>query len=205
LFPNPAHRDDSNAIAHPVFRRACIARPRFVERDLRKYLECGILARGFARARCGECGHDFLIAYSCKGRGVCPACNTRRMAETAAHLVGHVFPRLPVRQWVFSLPKRLRYLRPRRARQGHSLALASLHPDPALIGPVLRIFLEAVEERIKASSPGVPPEARFGAVTFVHRFGSALNANLHFHCAIIDGVARDEGVRFHEDHRLPHR
>lgn len=45
--------------------------PRFVERDLRKYLDCGILAHGFARARCGGCGHDFLIAYSCKGHGIC--------------------------------------------------------------------------------------------------------------------------------------
>ena len=26
------------------------------------------------------------------------------MAETAAHLVDHVFPPLPVRQWVLSLP-----------------------------------------------------------------------------------------------------
>jgi hypothetical protein len=31
------------------------------------------------------------------------------MAETAAHLVDHVFPRLPVRQWVLAGPKRLRY------------------------------------------------------------------------------------------------
>ena len=31
------------------------------------------------------------------------------MAETAAHLTDHVFPRLPVRQWVLSVPKRLRY------------------------------------------------------------------------------------------------
>lgn len=38
----------------------------------------GILAHGFARARCDECGHDFLIAFSCKGRGICPSCNTRR-------------------------------------------------------------------------------------------------------------------------------
>lgn len=45
------------------------------------------------RPRCGGLRHDVLIAYSCKGRGcVCPACNTRRMAETAAHL-DHVFPR----------------------------------------------------------------------------------------------------------------
>ena len=59
--------------------------PGYVERDLRKFLECGILAHGFARARCEQCGQDFLVAYSCKGRGMCPGCNTRRMVETAAH------------------------------------------------------------------------------------------------------------------------
>ncbi|MCA1789982.1 MAG: transposase zinc-binding domain-containing protein [Thioalkalivibrio sp.] len=79
------------------------------ERELRRFLECGILAHGFARARCGDCGHEFLIAFSCKGRGVCPACNTRRMAETATHLANHILPRVPVRQWVVSVPKRLRY------------------------------------------------------------------------------------------------
>jgi hypothetical protein len=31
------------------------------------------------------------------------------MAETASHLLDHAFPRLPVRHWVLSLPKRLRY------------------------------------------------------------------------------------------------
>ena len=43
-----------------------------VEREFRRCLTCGILAHGFARARCGQCGHDFLIACSCKGRGVGP-------------------------------------------------------------------------------------------------------------------------------------
>ena len=43
-------------------------------------------------------GHDFPVAFSCKGRAVCPSCNARRMAETAAHLVDHVIPPLPVRQ-----------------------------------------------------------------------------------------------------------
>jgi hypothetical protein len=73
--------------------------PAYAEREFRRYLECGILAHGFARARCDQCGHDFLVAFSCKGRGVCPSCNTRRMVETAAHLVDPVFPKLPVRQW----------------------------------------------------------------------------------------------------------
>lgn len=31
------------------------------------------------------------------------------MAETAAHLVDHVFPPLPVRQWVLWVPKRQRW------------------------------------------------------------------------------------------------
>ncbi|NIV49573.1 MAG: hypothetical protein GWN46_23635, partial [Gammaproteobacteria bacterium] len=80
------------------------------EAEFRRYLECGILAHGFARARCSTCRQDFLVAFSCKGRGICPSCNARRMAETAAHLVDHVFPQVAVRQWVLSFPKRLRYL-----------------------------------------------------------------------------------------------
>ena len=82
--------------------------PAVTERELGRYLDCGILAHGFARARCADCGHDFLIACSCKCCGVCPTCTTRRMVETAAHLADHVIPRLPVRQWVPSVPKRLR-------------------------------------------------------------------------------------------------
>jgi len=92
----------------------------YFEAELRGYLRCGILSFGFARARCGSCGHDFLVDFSCKGRGVCPSCNGRRMAQTAAHLVDHVIPPVPVRQWVVSVPKRLRWFlgfrsaRPRR-------------------------------------------------------------------------------------------
>ena len=72
-----------------------------VERECRRYLECGILACGFCRARCPACGQDFLVAFSCKGRAVCPSCNALRMAETAARLVDHVF--LPARPPVGAL------------------------------------------------------------------------------------------------------
>jgi hypothetical protein len=147
--------------------------PEHVEREFRRFLDCGILAHGFARARCGQCGHDFLIAFSCKGRGVCPSCNSRRMVATAAHLTDHVLPRLPVRQWVLSVPKRLRYF---------------LQRDANLQGAALRLFLRAVEQCLRAHSPGSDPAARLGAVAFIHRFGSSLNAHLHFHCVVIDGV-----------------
>jgi hypothetical protein len=138
--------------------------PAYAEREFRRYLECGILAYGFARARCGECGHDFLLAFSCKGRTVCPSCNTRRMAESAAHLVDHVLAPLPVRQWVLSLPKRLRY---------------PLHHDRKALNGALRIFLEEIERHLRAQSPGAAADSRIGAVAFIHRFGSSLNQHTH--------------------------
>jgi len=137
--------------------------PAYVEREFRRYLECGILAYGFARARCPECGHDFLVAFSCKGRGLCPSCNARRMAETAAHLVDHVFPPLPVRQWVLSVPKRLRWY---------------LEREPRAISAVLHILLRVIEAHLRQGS-GASSQARFGAVSFIHRFGASLNRYVH--------------------------
>ena len=83
--------------------------PRFVEQAFRTVLQCGWLAGGFARFRCGDCGLDRLVPFSCKGRALCPSCGGRRMTERAAHLLDHVFPDVPVRQGVLSLPDRLRY------------------------------------------------------------------------------------------------
>ncbi|MBE3133363.1 MAG: transposase zinc-binding domain-containing protein, partial [Acidobacteria bacterium] len=65
---------------------------------------------GFARFRCGGCGLDRFVPFSCKGRAVCQSSGARRMADRAAHLVDHVLPPVPVRQWVLTLPYRLRYL-----------------------------------------------------------------------------------------------
>ncbi|MCP4306123.1 MAG: transposase, partial [bacterium] len=159
----------------------------YIEHQFRRYLECGILAHGFARARCDGCGHDFPIAFSCQGRGVCPSCNARRMAETAAHLVDHVFPRLPVRQWVVSFPKWLRYF---------------LKQDPAVLSAALGIVLRIVERSVRASCPGAGPNARIGAVAFIHQFGSSLNEHIHFHIIVVDGVFEpsdnDAGVVFFE-------
>jgi len=53
--------------------------PRYIERGFSRFIDCGILAKGFARVRCDDCGNDFLVAFACKVRGICPSCNTRRM------------------------------------------------------------------------------------------------------------------------------
>ena len=82
--------------------------PGFVKDEFDAFLECGILAHGFLRLRFADCAHGKLVAFSCKRRGFCPSCGGRRMAQTAAHLVDHIIPRVPVRQWVLSLPIPLR-------------------------------------------------------------------------------------------------
>ena len=148
--------------------------PRHVRRELRAYLRCGILAHGFARFHCFRCGTDGLVAFSCKGRGFCPSCGGRRMAESAAHLVDHVFPEVPVRQWVLSFPWVVRYLLARR---------------PALCRAVRRVFLRAVFGfyRRRLREEGVE-DGRTGAVNRIQRFGSALNLNVHFHALVLDGV-----------------
>jgi len=68
--------------------------PGYVENEYRDYFKCGILCHGFARARC-DCGTDFIIAFSCKRRGVCPSCNSntysfRGSAEIARAAMGFI-------------------------------------------------------------------------------------------------------------------
>ena len=141
---------------------------------MRAYLSCGVLACGFLRLQCESCGKDRLLPLSCKGRSVCPSCGGRRMVDTAAHLVDRVFPRVPVRQWVLSLPFALRY---------------RLAYDSEMVTAVLGVFIRALFGlyRRMARDYGID-QTQCGAVTFVQRFGSAANLNLHFYVICIDGV-----------------
>ncbi|MBN8507362.1 MAG: transposase [Burkholderiales bacterium] len=130
---------------------------------------------GFLRLRCAECGHDRLLAFSCKRRGFCPSCGARRMSQTAAHLVDHVIPHVPVRQWVLSLPIPLRVL---------------LAAQPELVTPVLQVVQRVVTRHLLTAAGLVADEGHGGAVTLIQRFGSAANLNIHLRCLVLDGVYR---------------
>jgi uncharacterized protein (DUF983 family) len=149
--------------------------PRFIKDEFDTFLECGILAHGFLRLRCGECGHDKLLAFSCKRRGFCPSCGARRMSQTAAHLVGHVIPHVPVRRWVLSLPIPLRVL---------------LAAQPQLVTPVLQVVQRVITRHLLDAAELPADEGQGGAVTLIQRFGSAANLNIHLHCLVLDGVYR---------------
>ena len=95
------------------------------------------------------------------------------MADTAAHLVDNVFPHVPVRQWVLSLPFEIRY---------------RLSYDKRLISDVLAVFLRVVQGwyKRKAKELGFA-NVQGGSVSFVQKFGSSLNATPHYHCLLLDG------------------
>jgi hypothetical protein len=99
--------------------------------------------------------------------------------------IRYSMPVYPGAQWVLSVPKRIRPF---------------FHHDPALAGAVLRVLLRAVRTELRRASPGAGPDAQIGAVSFLHRFGSALNPHFHFHVVVLDGVftEADDEVHFHE-------
>jgi hypothetical protein len=153
--------------------------PAYVQRELYDYLHCGILAYGFLRLGCESCQKEVLLAFSCKRRGLCASWAGRRMAQTAAHLVEGVMPWVPTRQWVVSVPIPLRYW----TAPSRDLT-AQVH---AIIRTTIAQF--DVNQAVKrgAKRHNVQP----GSVTFLQRFGGALQLNVHYHVIIIEGVFLD--------------
>jgi hypothetical protein len=111
------------------------------------------------------------------------------MAEQAAHLVDRVLPNVPVRQWVLSLPHRLRDL----LAWNHTLCRA-----------VLGVYARAVLGfyRRRAHRHGVQ-DGRSGSVTVIQRFGGGLQLNVHFHTLILDGVFAEGDDGAFEFHAAP--
>ena len=154
--------------------------PPFVEREFRTFLGCGVLARGFARVRCAACAFERLVPFSCKGRGFCPSCGGRRMTGQAAHLIDAVLPRVAVRQWVLSVPYRLRYL---------------LAFDHRLCRAILRVYVRVLFgfHRRRARCAGVR-DGQGGVVTVIQRFGGGVNLHVHFHTLVLEGVFAAAGA-----------
>ena len=142
-----------------------------------RYLDCGIFECGFARVRCGECGHDFLVAFSCKLRCICPSCHTKRELLWAQWAVSELLEDVLHRQVVFTIPKRLRvYFR----------------YDLTLLGGLAGCAWRALRLWVLAcldDETAVP-----GAVGFIQTSGELLNFHPHIHLLITDGVFCPDGA-----------
>ena len=112
------------------------------------------------------------------------------MNNRAAHLVDSVFPHVPIRQWVLTVPHGLRY------QMAHA---------PSLTSAVHGLFIRAVSSwlRRRARKLGIAGTLETGAVTVIQRFDSAMGLNVHFHSLFIDGVYALDRRGYPQFHPVP--
>jgi hypothetical protein len=79
-----------------------------VDEQVLRYLDCGLFENDFARIWCPDCAEEYLLAFSCTTRELCPSCAAKRSAGTAALLGEEVLAEVGHAQWVFVIPKILR-------------------------------------------------------------------------------------------------
>jgi len=70
-----------------------------------KYLDCGDLHFRFARVHCKECGHEYLLKFSCNPIHFCQYCHQKRVVEYGERLLTDVLKYVSYRQWIFTVPK----------------------------------------------------------------------------------------------------
>jgi hypothetical protein len=139
-----------------------------------RYLKCGVFDYGFARVRCPDCGHDFLVAYSCKCRGLCPSCHKKRQLIFGEFLAQKVLADAGHRHIVFSIPRRIRHC---------------FRYDRKLLSKLARCAYETVHAALReAMSPGRP-----GAVAAVQTFGNLLDFHPHVHMLVSWGLFAPDG------------
>jgi len=149
-------------------------RPVF-DKAVRRFLKCGDIQHGFARVRCPDCRHEFFVAFSCKQRCICPSCSQKRTLLFGMHVAEDVCLRVPHRQFVWTLPKRLRvFFRYHRALLGRLPALAwqsIVQTYRALLG--------------ETATPG--------AVFAIQTFGQLIHYHPHIHALVTDGAFTPAG------------
>ncbi len=142
-----------------------------IGRVVQKFLACGDLSKGFARARCDTCRHEYLLAFSCKGRYFCPSCHQKRVLQFGSWVAEEVLAPVPHRQYVFTIPKMLRiYFR----------------KDRRLLGKLSQCAAEALKTLFRAAGKG--PTGVPGIIMVIQTYGDLVNFHPHLHALVTDGV-----------------
>ncbi len=149
-------------------------RPVF-DQAVQHFLKCGDLHEGFARVRCPDCRHEFFVAFSCKQRCICPSCSQKRTLLLGIHVAEDVCLSVPHRQFVWTIPKRLRVF----FRFHRNL----LHELPKL---AWRSLLETY--RAVLGDDAIP-----GGIIAIQTFGQLLHFHPHIHGLVTDGAFAPDG------------
>jgi ribosomal protein S27E len=169
------HFDEFRNVYHERFARTHgFWRPIF-DKAVREFLKCGDLRHGFARVRCPDCRHEFLVAFSCKQRCICPSCDQKRTVLFGLHVAEDVCLPVPHRQFVWTVPKRLRTF----FRFHRKL----LHKLPGLAWQsLLEVYRSLLGEQ------AVP-----GGILGIQTFGQLLHYHPHIHGLVTDGAFAPDG------------
>ncbi len=141
-----------------------------VRRALEGFHRCGVLAWGFARVRCPECRHEYLLAFSCKQRCLRPSCHAKRQAAFGGFVTNEILAPVSHCHVVISLPRRLRPFFRRRKR----------------LTRLARMAYETVKDLLQAAAgtrTAVP-----GAVACLQSAGNLLDWHPHVHLLVSCGV-----------------
>jgi hypothetical protein len=149
----------------------------YVKDVMLRYLDCGDLQCGFARVKCKGCGHEYLLPFSCKRRHFCPSCHQKRVIEFGEWLCEEVLKAVPHRQWVLSIPKRLRIY---------------FMFDRSLLAKLSLCGWKVLNRYLKQAVPH--DDAKPGTVITVHSFGSFQEFHPHLHILSSDGCFYGNGA-----------
>ncbi len=145
-----------------------------------RYLDCGVFEAGFARVQCRDCHAEYLVACSCRGRGVCPSCGAKRAAAFAAFLTDEVLEPVAHRMWTFGIPKLIRpYFMHHRE----------------LLAKLCRAAYETVHEMVFAAAEAIGVEGfRTGMVVVAQTAGDLVNLHPHLHGLVPRGGWDQDGA-----------
>ena len=150
-----------------------------ISRVVRKYLECGDLHQGFARIKCPDCHHEFILAFSCRGRWFCPSCHNKKVVQFGHHLKETILYPVPHRQYVFSIPKILRRF---------------FLYDRKVLGKLSQCAAKSLTKFLKTilgKKHGIP-----GLVVSIQTFGDYARWHPHLHVLVADGLFLESGYFF---------
>ncbi|MGH9381705.1 MAG: transposase zinc-binding domain-containing protein [Thermoanaerobaculia bacterium] len=133
-----------------------------IEEAVFAFLDCDLYEHGFARVVCNDCRAEFLVAFSCQRRGLCPSCAAKRGAIFGSLLADEVLEQVGHALWTFTIPRMLRpYL---------------LH-HRELLGELCRAGWEGVRQLMVAATQR--PDLQPGMVAVVHTAGDLLGWKEH--------------------------
>jgi len=144
-----------------------------------QFYRCGDLAAGFTRLQCPDCGHEKLLAFTCKTRHFCPCCHQRRVRALGDWIAHDVCFEVPHRQFVFTMPRPLRGIFRKRRK---------------LLDHLFRVSIECLRDWMRTRLD--LPDGQLAAVAAVQTFGDYLNFHPHLHVLAATGLVDRDG-RFH--------